>query len=72
VGGAKASVLQDLQRLGQSPWIDTIHRGMLTSGSLARMIRAGDVTGLTSNPTIFEQAIARPPPRPELPRDGGS
>jgi len=59
VGGAKASVLQDLQRLGQSPWIDTIHRGMLTSGSLARMIRAGDVTGLTSNPTIFEQAIAR-------------
>jgi transaldolase len=59
VGGAKSSVLQDLQRLGQSPWIDTIHRGMLTSGSLGRMIRAGDVSGLTSNPTIFEQAIAR-------------
>jgi len=51
--------LLELQRLGQSPWHDNIHRGLLTSGTLARMVRDGDVTGLTSNPTIFEQAIAK-------------
>ena len=51
--------LRELQRLGQSPWLDNITRGMLTSGVLARLVRAGDVTGLTSNPTIFEQAISK-------------
>lgn len=51
--------LRILQRLGQSPWLDNIHRDLLTSGALARMVRAGEVTGLTSNPTIFEQAISR-------------
>lgn len=51
--------LRILQRLGQSPWLDTIHRELLTRGILARMVRAGEVTGLTSNPTIFEQAISR-------------
>ena len=59
MGGVKPSSLRDLQELGQSIWLDTIHRGMITSGTLARMVRAGDITGLTSNPTIFEQAIAR-------------
>jgi len=47
-----------LQRLGQSPWHDNIRRDLITSGALARMIADGDITGLTSNPTIFEQAIA--------------
>jgi len=47
-----------LQHLGQSPWHDNIHRDLLTSGALAKMIADGDITGLTSNPTIFEQAIA--------------
>ena len=51
--------LRDLQALGQSPWHDNIHRGLLTSGALRKMVRDGDITGLTSNPTIFEQAIAR-------------
>jgi transaldolase len=50
--------LIELQRLGQSPWHDNIRRGLLTSGTLQRMVADGDVTGLTSNPTIFEQAIA--------------
>jgi transaldolase/glucose-6-phosphate isomerase len=54
-----ASTLQVLQELGQSPWIDFITRDLLRSGKLARMVRAGEVTGLTSNPTIFEQAIAK-------------
>ena len=49
--------LLELQRLGQSPWHDNIRRGLLTSGALARMVADGDITGLTSNPTIFEQAI---------------
>jgi transaldolase/glucose-6-phosphate isomerase len=53
------TTLRELQRLGQSPWLDNITRGMLTSGDLARLIRNGDITGLTSNPTIFEQAISR-------------
>ncbi len=50
--------LVELQQLGQSPWHDNIRRQQLTSGALKRMVRAGDITGLTSNPTIFEQAIA--------------
>jgi transaldolase/glucose-6-phosphate isomerase len=53
--------LLELQRLGQSPWHDNIHRGLLRSGDLARLVRDGDVTGLTSNPTIFDQAIAHGP-----------
>ena len=49
--------LLELQRLGQSPWHDNIRRELLTSGALARMVADGDITGLTSNPTIFDQAI---------------
>jgi transaldolase len=48
---------QQLHDLGQSLWVDNITRGMLTSGTLARYIRDLSVTGLTSNPTIFEKAI---------------
>jgi len=51
--------LVTLQSLGQSPWHDNIRRGLLTSGALEKMVQAGDITGLTSNPTIFEQAIAQ-------------
>ena len=50
--------LVELQKLGQSPWHDNIRRQLLTSGALRRMVDDGDITGLTSNPTIFEQAIA--------------
>jgi transaldolase len=46
-----------LQQLGQSPWHDNIRRQLLTSGALKKMVEDGDITGLTSNPTIFEQAI---------------
>jgi transaldolase/glucose-6-phosphate isomerase len=53
------SPLTKLQELGQSPWHDNIRRELLVTGKLARMIADGDVTGLTSNPTIFEQAIAQ-------------
>jgi len=52
-----ANPLIRLQLLGQSPWHDNIRRELLTSGALKRMVEDGDITGLTSNPTIFEQAI---------------
>ena len=47
----------ELHDLGQSLWLDNITRGLLTSGALGRYIRDFAVTGLTSNPTIFDQAI---------------
>ena len=48
---------QRLHDLGQSLWLDNITRGLLTSDTLSRYIRELAVTGLTSNPTIFDQAI---------------
>jgi transaldolase len=48
---------QQLHDLGQSIWLDNITRGLLTSGTLGRYTRELSVTGLTSNPTIFDQAI---------------
>jgi transaldolase len=49
---------QQLHDAGQSLWLDHITRGLLTSGTLARYIEELSVTGLTSNPTIFDHAIA--------------
>ena len=48
---------QQLHDLGQSLWLDNITRALLTSGTLSRYIEKFAVTGLTSNPTIFDQAI---------------
>jgi transaldolase len=48
---------QQLHNLGQSLWLDNITRGLLTSGTLDRYIKEYAVTGLTSNPTIFDHAI---------------
>ena len=50
---------QRLHALGQSLWLDNITRTMVADGTLARYIDTIAVTGLTSNPTIFEQAIAK-------------
>ena len=49
--------LHDLHAAGQSVWLDFIRRDMLDSGELAGLVDDG-VRGLTSNPTIFQQAIA--------------
>src|SRR5260370_34931863 len=46
-----------LHELGQRLWLDNITRGLLTSGTLRRYIDEYSVTGLTSNPTIFDKAI---------------
>jgi transaldolase len=47
-----------LHQAGQSLWLDNITRNLLTSGQLARYIADATVTGLTSNPSIFDKAIA--------------
>src|SRR5258705_10450384 len=46
-----------LHNLGQSLWLDNITRDLLNSGTLTRYINELSVTGLTSNPTIFDHAI---------------
>ena len=48
---------QQLHDLGQSLWLDNITRDLLNDGTLKRYIDELSVTGLTSNPTIFDQAI---------------
>ncbi len=50
--------LRDLGELGQSVWLDFISRALLTSGDLARLAEADGVCGVTSNPTIFQKAMA--------------
>ncbi|CAN5492526.1 hypothetical protein BH24GEM3_BH24GEM3_09490 [soil metagenome] len=51
--------LWQLTRLGQSVWLDYIRRDILENGELEGMIRTHAVRGVTSNPAIFEQAIAQ-------------
>jgi transaldolase len=50
--------LHDLHALGQSIWLDYIDRAILKNGELARRIKDDALTGMTSNPTIFEKALA--------------
>ena len=52
------SRLKRLLEIGQSPWLDFIQRGLLESGEVARMIEQWGVSGMTSNPVIFNKAIA--------------
>ena len=52
---------QQLHNLGQSIWLDNITRDLLNKGTLKRYIDELSVTGLTSNPTIFDQAIKNSP-----------
>ncbi len=47
-----------LESLGQSLWYDNIQRSLLTNGALEKMIREGRIRGVTSNPSIFQKAIA--------------
>jgi transaldolase len=56
--GAPMKATQKLHALGQSLWLDNITRDLLTSGTLQRYIDELSITGLTSNPTIFDHAIA--------------
>jgi transaldolase len=53
----KMSKIHEINKIGQSIWLDSISRTMLRSGYLVEMIEKG-VSGLTSNPTIFDKAVA--------------
>lgn len=54
----KENPLRKLSEFGQSVWLDDIGRGMIRSGELLRMIEEDGLRGVTSNPAIFEKAIA--------------
>jgi transaldolase len=58
VGGGP---LQDLQTLGQSMWLEGIHRGMLRSSEFAKLIAEDGISGVTSNLMIFAKAFADDP-----------
>ncbi len=49
--------LEELQKYGQSVWLDYIRRSLMTSGEFERLIKEDGLSGVTSNPTIFEKAI---------------
>lgn len=51
--------LVELSRLGQSVWYDFITRDLMASGELNRLIEQDGLSGMTSNPTIFDQAISK-------------
>ena len=50
--------LVELEKTGQSVWYDQMERKLVTGGTLQRLIDEDDLRGLTSNPTIFDKAIA--------------
>src|SRR3954471_25086024 len=50
--------VQQLNEQGQAVWLDSIDRRMILSGELASLVHGGFITGLTSNPTIFQKAIS--------------
>jgi len=52
-----SSPIEELRELGQSLWLDNIRRQLITSGGLARLREEG-ISGVTSNPTIFEKAVS--------------
>ena len=54
----KTNALKQLAALGQSIWLDYIRRTLIVSGELRRLIEEDGLRGMTSNPAIFEKAIA--------------
>ncbi len=54
----KTNPLKGLNDLGQSVWLDNLSRGLITSGRLGRYIQEDGITGITTNPTIFQNAIS--------------
>lgn len=48
-----------LRRIGQSIWLDNLSRDMIAGGELARIVGAGEATGITTNPAIFKNAITQ-------------
>jgi transaldolase len=67
---ANMKATRALHELGQSLWLDNITRDLLGSGTLKRYIDDLSVTGLTSNPTIFDQALKGSAAYDDAIRDG--
>ncbi|QSI78854.1 transaldolase [Niveibacterium microcysteis] len=55
------SRLKAISALGQQVWLDSISRKLIESGELARLIAEDGISGVTSNPAIFQQALAKDP-----------
>ncbi|HEY9784673.1 MAG TPA: bifunctional transaldolase/phosoglucose isomerase [Candidatus Obscuribacterales bacterium] len=53
-----ANPLKELETFGQSVWLDYIRKSLITSGELKRLVEEDGLRGITSNPSIFEKAIA--------------
>src|SRR3979490_1383822 len=53
-----ANPLASLHRYGQAPWLDFLARGFTAQGGLEKLVEHDGLTGVTSNPSIFEKAIA--------------
>jgi transaldolase len=53
------NAINQLHKLGQSIWYDNIQRRLLENGEMAQLIAQGDIRGVTSNPSIFHNAISR-------------
>ena len=49
--------LKQLEQFGQSPWLDFVRRSLIAKGELAEIIERDGLTGVTTNPSIFEKAI---------------
>lgn len=64
--------LSQLQTLGVSVWLDDLSRQRITSGSLQELIANGDIAGVTTNPSIFQAAIAQRDPYDEAIADARS
>ena len=54
----KEDPLLKLESFGQSIWLDYLRRGLITSGELENLINEDGLSGITSNPSTFEKAIA--------------
>lgn len=54
----KENPIKELKKIGESIWLDNLSRRMIESGELKRLIQEDGVTGITSNPTIFQKAIS--------------
>ena len=52
------NAIENLHKLGQSIWYDNIERKLLRNGEMEKMISLGEIRGVTSNPSIFQNAIA--------------
>ena len=54
----KNNPVKELGKIGQSIWLDNLSRHIIDSGELKRLIEEDGLTGITSNPTIFQKAIS--------------